>query len=103
MEFIQNNSWQNTPRGDGQWSGKPTNLGKGFFLQLAANAVDDVNRMVDGQNISYARKAMIRCSLALGLNGTWSIEQLSLELQGIIAKYRSYFDGQEVPQLPRKN
>ena len=85
----QNNSWQNTPRRDGQWSGKLTNPGKHFFLKLAADAVNDVNAMVDHRNISYARKAMIRCGLALGLHGTWNIGQLSHELQEIVAKVSS--------------
>ena len=100
IELIRNDSWQNLPRRDGQWSGKLTNPGKSFFLQLVADAVNDVNSMVDHRNISHARKAMIRCGLALELDGTWSIGQLSLELQEIVAKYRLYFDGQVVPQLP---
>ena len=35
IELIHNDSWQNLPRRDGQWSGKLTNSGKSFFLQLA--------------------------------------------------------------------
>jgi hypothetical protein len=61
------------PRSDGQWSGKLTNLGKEFFLQLAANSIEDVNRQVDINNMSYARKSMIRCGLALEAEGTWSV------------------------------
>ena len=30
-KLIQTNSWQNNPRGDGQWSGKLINPGKRFF------------------------------------------------------------------------
>ena len=42
-EFIATGAWQNNPRADGQWSGKLTNPGKRFFLQLAADSVQDVN------------------------------------------------------------
>ena len=69
-ELIQQNAWQNAPRADGQWSGKLTNPGKRFFLQLSADSVEEVNREVDCDNISYARKAMIWCGLALGLDGS---------------------------------
>ena len=68
-ELIQQNAWQNAPRADGQWSRKLTNPGKWFFLQLAADSVKDVNQEVDCDNISYARKAMLCCGLALGLDG----------------------------------
>jgi hypothetical protein len=52
-ELIRQDSWQNRPRGDGQWSGKLTNSGKKFFLQLATNSIEDVNRQVDIDNMSY--------------------------------------------------
>ena len=100
-ELIQENAWQNNPRGDGQWSGKLTNPGKRFFLQLAADAIQDVNRLVDSDNLSYARKSMIRCGLALGIDGTWSVNQLFPHLQEIIEKHFPYFQGLEVPELPR--
>ena len=100
-KLIQENAWQNNPRGDGQWSGKLTNLGKRFFLQLAADAIQDVNQLIDSDNLSYARKSMIRCGLALGIDGTWSVNQLFLHLQEIIEKHFSYFQGLEVPELPR--
>jgi hypothetical protein len=44
IELIQTNAWQNTARADGQWSGKLTNPGKRFFLQLTADIVEDVNK-----------------------------------------------------------
>ena len=50
--------------------------------------------------MSYARKSMIRCGLALDVDGTWSIGQLFPHLQDIVAKHRTYFEGSEVPQLP---
>ena len=101
IELIQQNAWQNAPRADGQWSGKLTNSRKRFFLQLAADIVEDVNREVDCDNISYARKAMIRCGLALGLDGSWNEGQLFPHLQDIIAKHLQYFEGQELPNLNR--
>jgi hypothetical protein len=103
FELIQQDSWQNRPRGDGQWSGKLTNLGKKFFLQLAADSIEDINRQVDIDNMSYARKSMIRCGLALGAEGTWSVNQLFPQLQQIVAKHQQYFEGLEVPQLHMAN
>jgi hypothetical protein len=44
-----------------------------FFLQLAANSIENVNQKVDCNNISYSRKIMIRCGMALVLDGTWSV------------------------------
>ena len=87
--------------GDGQWLGKLTNQGKRFFLQLAADAKQDVNRLVDSNNLSYARKLMIRCGLALGIDCTWSINQLFPHLQEIIEEHFPFFQGLEVPELPR--
>jgi len=68
-----------------------TNPGKRFFLQLTADSVEDVNRKVDGDNINYARKTMIRCGLALGLDGACSVGQLFSHLQETIAKHLQYF------------
>ena len=73
-----------------------TNLRKRFFLQLAIDSVENVNREVDCDNMSYTRKAMIRCGLTLGLDGSWNVGQLFLHLQEIIAKHLQYFQGQEV-------
>ena len=97
IELIVANTWQNTPRTDGQWSGKLINPGKRFFLQLAADSVEDVNREVDCDHISYARKAMIRSGMSLAIDGTWNIHQLFPHLQDIIEKYQQIFEGQLVP------
>jgi hypothetical protein len=70
---------------------KLTNPGKHFFLQLAADSVEDVNQQVDYDNISYSRKAMIRCGMVLALDGTWSVAQLFPHLQEIVAKHLQYF------------
>ena len=96
-ELIATNAWQNTPQGDEQWSGKLTNPGKRFFLQLAVDSVEDVNREVDCDNMSYARKAMIRSGMALDVDGIWTVHQLFPHLQELIAKHEPYFYGQNVP------
>ena len=70
FELIQQNAWQNNPYGDGRRSEKLTNPNKRFFLQLGVDAIEDVNRLVDFDNMSYARKTMIRCGLALGIAST---------------------------------
>ena len=70
IDLIVANTWQNTPRTDGQWSGKLINLGKRFFLQLATNSVEDVNREIDCDHISYARKNVIRLGMSLAIDGT---------------------------------
>jgi len=49
----------------------------------------------------HARKTMICCGLALGLDGSWSVGQLFPHLQEIIAKHLQYFQGQEVPNFNR--
>jgi hypothetical protein len=72
-QLIQTDAWQNTARGEGHWSGKLTNPDKHFFLQLAVDSVKDVNQQVDFDKISYSIKAMICCSMALVLDGTWSV------------------------------
>jgi hypothetical protein len=102
-ELIQQDSWQNRPQGDDQWFDKLTNPGKKFFLQLTADSIEDVNRQIDIDNMSYARKSMIRYGLALGAGGTWSINQLFPQLQQIVAKHQQYFEGLEVLQLHMAN
>lgn len=99
-DMISFEAWQDIPRPDGTWSEKLKNPGKRFFLQLAADAIEDVNRQVDIDNMSFARKSMIRCGLALGINGTWDVQQLFPHLQEIVAKYEQHFRSLEVPPLP---
>lgn len=74
-------------------SGKLVNPGKRFFLQLAANAVRDVNKQVDSEGMNFARKAMVRCGLAKQANGLWEVRQLFPHLQNIVQKHRENFDG----------
>jgi hypothetical protein len=51
----------------------------------------------DANGLTYARKAMIRCGLALDVTGKWRIQQLTPQLQTIIATHRNHFDGEVVP------
>ena len=97
MEMICENQWSNGVCRDGAWSGKLQNPGKRFFLQLPADAVRDVNVQRDSNGLTYARKAMIRCGLALDVTGEWRIQQLTPQLQTIIATHRNHFDGETVP------
>jgi hypothetical protein len=90
-EMIQNEQWSNEARSNGGWSGKL------FFLKLAAESVRKVNSQRDENGLTYARKAMIRCGLALDVSGEWRIGQLKPELQNIIHKHREYFDGKPLP------
>ena len=95
-EFIGTRAWQNNPWADEQWSGKLTNPGKRFFLQLATDSVQDVNQQLDCDNMTYARKAMIRLGLALNVDGTWNVHQLFPHLQELVAKHEPYFLGQQI-------
>ena len=79
------------PRVEGS-SGKLRNLGKNVFLQLAADAVREVNAGRDKDGLSYARKAMIRTGMALNVNGNWEEGQLFDELRAIVAEYRCHLD-----------
>lgn len=77
-------------------SGMLPNPGKSFFLKLAAKVVREVNQQRDKTGVTYARRAMIRTGMSLNLNGLWEEGQLSDELQAIVAKYRSHFEGEKV-------
>ena len=74
-------------------SRKLPNLGKLFFLKVAAPVIRDVNKMRDKNGLTYAQKSMIRCGLSRDLNGQWRICQLFRHLQVIIEKHRTVFDG----------
>ena len=80
---------------------KFTDPSKRFFLELAVDAIEDVNRLIDSNNMFYARKSMIICGLPLEIDGTWTTNQLLSHLQEIIAKHQAYFEGLKVPQVPR--
>jgi hypothetical protein len=87
MDLIKDNCWQNKIRKDGSWVGKLQNPGKKLFLQLAADSVKAVNLQKDKNGVSYARKAMIRCGMSLGIDGSWSVNQLYPHLKKIVKKH----------------
>ena len=89
-ELIAIRAWQNNPQVDGQWSRKLTNPSKHFFLQLVADSVQDINQQLDCDNMTYARKAMIKSGLALNVGGTWNVHQLFPHLQELVAKHEPY-------------
>lgn len=93
MGEIGRGSWMGSGEGA---SGKLKNLGKSFFLRLAANSVHKVNAQRDKDGITYARKDMVRTGMALNLNGLWGEKQLFSELQEIIAKHRNHFNGDSI-------
>ena len=68
------------------------NPGKEFFFRMVANSVRDDNAMRDNNGLSYARKAMIMCGMALNTNGLWEVSQLKPSLQNIVRKHRAIFD-----------
>jgi hypothetical protein len=69
---------------------------KPYFFQLAVDALRDVNAQRNKNIISYARKAMIRYGMSLGLDGAWTNQQLFRELEVIVIKYNYNFEGAEV-------
>lgn len=88
VELIGEESWSNTLRADGSWSGKLKNPGKRFFLELAAKAVEEVNKQRD-----------IKCGLSKdAVSGLWKETQLFQHLQVFINKHREFFDGTSIPE-----
>ncbi|KAL0251132.1 hypothetical protein GEMRC1_000346 [Eukaryota sp. GEM-RC1] len=69
-----------TQLGDFSNSGKLPNPGKKYFLQLAKQVVQDINRKRNENGDSFARVAMMRCGLGLDDEGQWNIKHLSPEL-----------------------
>ena len=50
---------------------------KRFYLNLAVQAVKEVNKQRDASGMTYARKAMIKCGLSKdAVSGQWKEEQL---------------------------
>lgn len=68
-------------------------------MKLAADSVREVNEQRDKNGLTYARKEMIQCGLALDTSGTWSVSQLKPDLQHIVRTYREHFDGLPVPHI----
>ena len=82
--LLRNNSWTK--------GGRLSNPGKAFFLRIAAEAVAVINSQRDENGLTYARKAMIMCGMALNTNGKWEETQLKPELQHIINKHHDLFE-----------
>jgi len=90
--MIERNEWVDWRDG----SEKLANPGKTFYLKLAAAVVREVNEERDKDGVSFCRKAMMGCGMALNLNGQWEKQQLFPHLQAPVAKYRENFDGKPV-------
>lgn len=67
------------------------NPGKHFVFKLAADEVFEVNKRRNENGLTFARKSIIRCRLALNLNGVWEEVKLSAELQVIVQRQRVDF------------
>ncbi len=96
VSLIQNANWKHSGAGS---SGKLKIPGKSFFLRLPDDSVRDVNAQKDKHGISFARKAVVRMELSLnydpetGKSTKCENRQLFSNLQEIIAKHRSHFNG----------
>ena len=73
---------------------------KKFFLLLAKQTVQNVSNQRDGDGITFARKAMIRCGMSLYLNCRWEVEQLTPALRRIVDEQKAQFYG-ELVLIPR--
>jgi hypothetical protein len=66
-----------------------------FFLSMFADSIRVVNQKRDSSGLTFARKAMIRCGLALAVGGAWCVAQLLSELQEIIRQHPREIAGEE--------
>ncbi len=81
--IVMTNNWMTGPNSPG----KLWNPGKLFYMNLAAQRVNEVNSRCDSDGNSLVRKAMIRCGMSLDYNGTWNVSQLFQHLQQIVNRY----------------
>eukprot|EP00644_Phytophthora_capsici_P010721 jgi/Phyca11/104505/e_gw1.9.853.1 len=88
LEAIRNGDWKTGAAS----SGKLANPGKNFFLELAAECIRLVNLEKDKNGDNWAKKSMIQCGLDVPRDGVWNLEQLSKELQDVIAIYPEAFE-----------
>lgn len=70
MAMVQEDTWADFRKG----SGKLPNPGKRLFIELVAKSVRNVDSHRDSDGLPFSRKAMIRCGLALNLNGEWEVK-----------------------------
>jgi len=78
--------------GDYTATGRLRNPGKHYYLRLVKETIDELNARTIG-GISVARKSMIVCGLCKDIDGIWKREQLTSELQQIVADNLEYFNG----------
>ena len=64
-----------------------------MFVKLAVVSVREFNSPRDGNDVQYARKAMIMTGISLNLNDLWEESQLSKDHQRIATNYRNHFNG----------
>ncbi|DAZ98192.1 TPA: hypothetical protein N0F65_005324 [Lagenidium giganteum] len=93
--------FSNKPTKAGEWSGKLTQPGKTYFLQLAVQACRIDSGMQDDTGLSVERKSMIRCGLGKNVMGVWEEKQLTLHLHELTKKHREYFEGKEREAMVR--
>lgn len=94
LDMIKKDEWVDWKSG----SGKLPNPGKKFYLKLAADVIREVENERDKDGVSFTRKAMIGCGMALNFNGLWEVRQLFPHLQNIVSKYPENFNGQPVAE-----
>ena len=58
-----------------------------MFMNLEVKVVSEVNSTIYHDRMPLVRKAMIRCCLALNINGCWEITQLLQHLQDMIQRF----------------
>ncbi len=75
-------------------SGRVVNRGKYFYFKHVKDFADELNiRSIGGCRI--ASESLTKCRLISITSGTWTIPQLTEELQAIVQNYRDYFNGKE--------
>ena len=93
-DLITTNSFSDDVSSRNGWSGKLTNPGKRFFLELAAEVTREINTRRDDSGMSLAQKAMVRCGLGVDSSGQWTKSMLFPHLSAIIDAYPAQFDGE---------
>lgn len=79
---------------DGSWL--LINLGKQFFLLLAADVAQALGQQRDREDALFTKNAMTQCRWALNPNEVWEEWQLKPELEETIAKYCENFNVQPI-------
>lgn len=95
MEMIKKNEWV-------VWdscSGKLTNPGKTFYLNISASVIREVRNQKYKDGLSYIRKDMIVFGVALSINGKWEVCKFLRLLQKIVKKYPENFQDMPVAEI----